>query len=45
MGEKVNSSDPKNIPLILHAHGDNVPSWTNIIDYILSKGIEMKDSS
>jgi len=32
----------KGIPLILHAHGDNVPSWTDIVDYILSKNIEMK---
>ncbi len=32
----------KEIPLILHAHGDNILSWTNVIDYILSSDIEMK---
>ena len=41
-GKGLTQAIQKNIPLILHAHGDNVASWTNIIDYILSKGIETK---
>jgi len=28
--------------LILHAHGDNILSWTKVIDYILSSDIESK---
>ena len=41
-GKGLTQAIQKEIPLILHAHGDNVPSWTKTIDYILSKGIEMK---
>lgn len=41
-GKGLTQAIQKEIPLILHAHGDNVPSWTKIIDYILSNDIEMK---
>ena len=41
-GKGLTQAIQKKIPLILHAHGDNVLSWTKTIDYILSKGIEMK---
>ena len=41
-GKGLTQAIQQEVPLILHAHGDNVPSWTKTIDYILSKDIEMK---
>jgi uncharacterized Rossmann fold enzyme len=32
----------REIPLILHAHGDNIHSWSKTVDYILSSGTEIK---
>jgi uncharacterized Rossmann fold enzyme len=32
----------KEIPIILHAHGDNIPSWTKIIDHALSSTVDIK---
>lgn len=41
-GSGLTKAIQKEIPLILHAHGDNILSWTKVIDYILSSDIEMK---
>ena len=41
-GSGLTKAIQKKIPLILHAHGDNILSWTKVIDYILSSDIEMK---
>ena len=41
-GSGLTKAIQKEIPLILHAHGDNILSWTKVIDYILSSNIEMK---
>jgi uncharacterized Rossmann fold enzyme len=41
-GSGLTKAIQKEIPLILHAHGDNILSWTKVIDYILSSDIEIK---